>query len=103
VSPYKGQGSVPGDAPIAVTFDRGMDRGSVESRFEVRPAIDGCDRSECPLRWNANTVTMSHSGHPYADDTRYRVFIHPGYEDSRGQINTVEHVDLPHLARDQPA
>jgi hypothetical protein len=92
VSPYKGQGAVAGDAPITVTFDRPMDHQSVEDRFEVRPGIPGCDRASCPLGWTGNTVTLSHTTQPFNDDSRYRVFIHPGYKDAAGRTNTVEHV-----------
>lgn len=92
VSPYKGQGGVPGDAPVSVTFDRAMDRASVEDRFELKPALDGCDRIACPFGWTGSTFSMSHPGHPFSSDTKYRVFVHPGYKDEGGQVNTVEHV-----------
>lgn len=92
VSPFKGQGGVAGDAPVSVTFDRAMDRSSVEDRFEVKPAVEGCDRTACPISWNGATFSMSHPGHPFSDDTKYRVFIHPGYKDAGGQVNSVEHV-----------
>ena len=92
VSPYKGQGGVAGDAPVSVTFDRAMDRASVADRFEVRPALEGCDRNTCPIGWTGSTLSLSHPGHPFAGDTKYRVFIHPGYKDAGGQVNNVEHV-----------
>jgi hypothetical protein len=92
VSPYKGQGGVAGDAAVSVTFDRAMDRASVEDRFELKPGLDGCDRSSCPLTWTGSTFSMSHPGHPFSSDTKYRVFVHPGYRDAGGQVNTVEHV-----------
>ncbi|MFY9614123.1 MAG: Ig-like domain-containing protein [Candidatus Dormiibacterota bacterium] len=92
VSPFKGQGGVAGDAPVSVTFDRPMDRDSVETRFELKPSVEGCDRVACPVRWTGSTFSMTHPGHPFSNDTKYRVFIHPGYKDAGGQVNTVEHV-----------
>ena len=92
VSPFKGQSNVAGDAPVSVGFDRSMDHDSVSSRIEVRPAIDGCDAATCPVTWKSNTVSLSHPGHPFSGDTKYRVFIHAGYRDSAGAVNDVEHV-----------
>ncbi|MEA2646944.1 MAG: Bacterial Ig-like domain [Chloroflexota bacterium] len=92
VSPFKGQGDVAGDAPVTVGFDRAMDEASVDSRLELRPAIDGCDTVVCPITWKGNTMSLSHSEHPFAGDTKYRVVIHAGYSDSAGSVNNVEHV-----------
>jgi Tol biopolymer transport system component len=91
VSPNKGEGSVAGDAQIKVTFDRAMDRQSVVSRFEVSPAVDGCDRGSCPITWDKHTMIFSHTVNEFRPDTKYAVRIKPGYRDAAGRVNNIEH------------
>jgi hypothetical protein len=92
VSPHKGDGNVAGDAPIKVTFDRPMDRHSVEFRFQLEPALTSCTASICPVRWNDRTLTFSHPQVEFQPDTRYQVHIKPGYRDAAGRVNNIEHV-----------
>ena len=92
VSPHKGDGNVPGDAPIKVTFDRPMDRQSVESRFQLEPALTSCTPSICPVSWNDRTMTFSHTKVEFQPDTRYQVHIKPGYRDTAARANSIEHV-----------
>jgi hypothetical protein len=92
VSPHKGDGNVPGDAPIKVTFDRPMDRRSVETRFQLEPALTSCTASVCPVSWNDRTMTFSHPKVEFQPDTRYQVHIKPGYHDTAGRVNNIEHV-----------
>ena len=92
VSPHKGDGGVPGDAPIKVTFDRPMDRESVSSRLLIEPALVGCTASDCPINWLDRTLVFSHPKNEFRADTKYTVHIKPGYRDSAGRVNTIEHV-----------
>lgn len=91
VSPHKGDGNVPGDAPIKITFDRPMDRGSVVSRFQLEPTLNTCTPSICPVSWNDRTMTFSHSRVEFQPDTRYQVRLKPGYRDTAGRVNNIEH------------
>jgi hypothetical protein len=91
VSPNKGEGNVAGDAPIKVTFDRAMDKASVVSRFEVLPAINGCDPQACPITWIDRTLVFSHAESEFHPDTKYTVRVKPGYRDSAGRVNNIEH------------
>jgi hypothetical protein len=92
VSPHKGDGNVPGDAPIKVTFDRAMDRPSVESRFQLDPELTTCTPSTCPVTWTDRTMTLTHTKVEFQPDTRYQVHIKPGYRDTAGRVNNIEHV-----------
>ncbi|HEY8739804.1 MAG TPA: Ig-like domain-containing protein, partial [Candidatus Dormibacteraeota bacterium] len=91
VAPAKGEANVAGDAPIRVSFNQDMDRASVESRFRVRPAIEGCDRVTCPISWSGRVMILRHPQHQFATDTRYLVTIGAGYRDTRGQSVGLEH------------
>ncbi|MDQ6747095.1 MAG: Ig-like domain-containing protein [Candidatus Dormibacteraeota bacterium] len=91
VSPAKGEGNVAGDAPIRVVFNRDVDRASVESRLKIQPAIEGCDHTTCPVRWNGRTMIMRHPQHQFAASTRYQVNIASGYRDSAGQVAGLDH------------
>jgi Tol biopolymer transport system component len=92
VSPHKGDGGVAGDAPIKVTFDRPMDRQSVSSRLKLDPALTGCTPSACPITWQDRTLVFSHPRNEFRADTRYTIHIKPGYRDSTGRVNTIEHI-----------
>jgi hypothetical protein len=92
VSPHKGDGGVPGDAPIKVTFDRPMERQSVSTRLSIEPALIGCTPSACPITWVDRTLVFSHPRNEFRADTKYTVHIKPGYRDSAGRVNTIEHV-----------
>ena len=91
VSPSKGETNVAGDAPMRITFNHDMDRQSVESRVLLAPAIAGCDTSTCPLAWSGRTLTLSHTGLQFAPSTKYRVTLKPGYRDTAGRTEGLEH------------
>jgi len=91
VSPAKGDVGVSPTAPIAVTFDRAMDRGSVEQRLEVDPAIPGCRPARCETAWSGNTLTLQHAGHPFFPATNYKVLLRRGYRDTHGQVDSFDH------------
>ncbi|MFN2465577.1 MAG: Ig-like domain-containing protein [Candidatus Dormibacteria bacterium] len=91
VSPVKGESNVAGDAPIRVVFNSDMDHASVESRFRIRPAVEDCDRTTCPLLWSGRTMTFSHPQHQFASSTRYQVQIASGYRDSGGHAVGLDH------------
>ncbi|MGI8610328.1 MAG: Ig-like domain-containing protein [Candidatus Dormibacteria bacterium] len=91
ISPAKSETNVAGDAPIRVTFSHDMDHASVESRLSIAPPIEGCEQVVCPLRWTGRTVTLTHAQHQLSTNTRYRVTLKPGYRDSGGQVQGLEH------------
>lgn len=91
ISPAKGEANVAGDAPIKVTFNNAMDRASVEARFAVGPPIGGCDRATCPVAWNGRTLTLAHARHQLTPNTKYRVTLKPGYRDTAGRTEGLEH------------
>src|SRR5437870_10508095 len=68
-----------------------MDHQSVVSRFELSPAIDGCDPATCPISWSQHTMVFSHAANEFRPDTKYAVRIKPGYRDAAGRVNTIEH------------
>ena len=91
VSPSKGEANVAGDAPVKITFNHDMDRASVEARFRLSPQVAGCDPTECPVRWTGRTLQLGHAPHQFAANTRYRVTLMPGYRDTAGQVEGLEH------------
>lgn len=91
VSPAKNEANVAGDAPVRVTFNHDMDRASVASRFKIEPAIEGCDSTSCPLGWKGRALTLTHTGHQFATGTKYRVTLRPGYRDTAGRVEGLEH------------
>ncbi|GAC1330760.1 MAG: hypothetical protein NVSMB17_08380 [Candidatus Dormibacteria bacterium] len=91
VRPSKGEQNVAADAPVRVVFNHDMDRGSVESRFSMMPAIEGCDRVSCPLVWKGRTMTLNHPLHQFAPDTHYRVSLKAGYRDAAGRAEGTDH------------
>ncbi|HXA43460.1 MAG TPA: Ig-like domain-containing protein [Candidatus Solibacter sp.] len=91
VSPHKGDGGVAGDAPIKITFDRAMDHESVSTRFQLSPAIEGCSVSRCPVTWKDRTMVFSHPAYEFQPDTKYTVRLRPGYRDTSGHANDIEH------------
>src|SRR5258708_3722320 len=91
VSPHKGDGGVAGDAPIKITFDRAMDRESVSTRFQLSPAISGCSVSRCPVTWKDRTMVFSHLAYEFQPDNKYTVRLRPGYRDTSGHANDIEH------------
>jgi len=91
VRPSKGEQNVSADAPVRVVFNHEMDRASVESRFSLSPAIEGCDSVSCPLVWKGRTMTLNHAQHQFTPDTPYRVSIKAGYRDTSGRAEGNEH------------
>ena len=91
VSPHKGDGGVAGDAPVKITFDREMNHESVTTRFDISPAVVGCSMLRCPVIWTGRTLVFSHPGNEFQADTKYTVRIKPGYRDTSGRANEIEH------------
>jgi len=68
-APERGE-EQPVNAPIVLTFDRPMDRASVEGAFRVLPAVAGT------LRWDDDrTVRFIPSGEGFARDASYEVQV----------------------------
>jgi hypothetical protein len=108
VLPHKGDTGVAADAEIRVTFDRPMDRASVESRVRLEPAIRGCQQA-CAVAWEGQTMVLRHSGHELQSATHYTVRLLGGYRDATGVAATLEHAwdftveDAPTLRASTPA
>lgn len=91
VSPNKNETNVAGDAPVRVTFNHDMDHASVESRWRLEPAIEGCDPTSCPISWKGRVFSLTHPGHQFAPSTKYRVTLRSGYRDTAGRVEGLEH------------
>jgi Tol biopolymer transport system component len=90
ISPAREATDVPTNQEVSITFDRAMNRTSVERRFELRPALGGC-RTACKLVWRGNTLVYTHPGVTFQLSTRYEVILHAGYADSGGTTNGLDH------------
>ena len=92
IVPGRDAHDVPTNQEIRIAFDRPMNHQSVESRFELRPPLDGCGRaSGCGLAWRGNAVVFTHPQLNFRLQTRYEVLLHGGYSDANGKPNTLEH------------
>jgi hypothetical protein len=93
ITPNREVTDVPSNDPITVTFDRPMNRASVERRFQLQPPLAACAGSRsCRYAWSGNTFEYLHPGINFALSTEYTVSMHAGYADESGQQNTLEHV-----------
>src|SRR5205823_2647582 len=60
ITPGRDARDVPANQEIRIAFDRPMDHRSVETRFELRPALGGCgSAAPCALVWRGNAVAFS--------------------------------------------
>lgn len=84
ISPPRGTVDVRSSAAIRVTFDRAMDRDSVQARFHVVPAVQGT------MRWLSDRQ-LSFDHEPFAPLTRYQAVLDPGYRDAQGVTNGLRH------------
>jgi Tol biopolymer transport system component len=90
VAPGVNAREVPSNVEIQIGFDRPMDHQSVESRFELKPALAGCPE-KCRFGWNGNTLVF---GHPHLNlqlSTTYSVTLLVGYADATGKTNPLQH------------
>src|SRR5215467_9585605 len=84
ISPQRGAAEVRSNQLVRVKFDRGMDRGSVQARFHIVPAVPG------GVRWLSDSeLTFEHQ--PFTPLTRYQAILDPGYRDAQGVINGLRH------------
>lgn len=106
LQPNRGSTSVPADAPVEVLFDRPIDPSSLASRFNVSPAIPGCDLTTvfaarstdaCWIRWvdrgpgGATGFELRHDGAVFAPSTRYTFDLAAGFRDTAGDRNALDH------------
>jgi len=92
ISPSREVTDVPANQMISISFDRPMNHDSVERRFELSPALNGCGGSRnCRFAWSGNTLMFVHTHTNFALSTEYTVSMHAGYSDASGQQNTLEH------------
>jgi len=92
ISPSQDAREVASNQDIRITFDRAMDRASVESHFELKPRLLGCaDVNRCSFAWTGNTVAFTHPAVNFALATTYTVALHSGYADTAGLRNDLEH------------
>lgn len=93
---------MPADAPVRVVFDHPVRRDTVESRFHVGTAIDGCDLEQafhaapgarCWVTWSpdSSSFTLDHALAPFAPNTKYNFALSPGVTDASGVANTLDH------------
>ena len=92
ISPSREVTDVPSNQTISISFDRPMNHGSVESRFDLAPKLSGCSSSRnCRFAWTGNTLMFIHTNVNFALSTEYTVSMHAGYADASGQQNTLDH------------
>ena len=93
ITPNREVTDVPTNEAITVSFDRPMNRASVEQHFQLQPALAGCAGSrKCRYAWSGNTFEFLHPGVNFALYTEYTVSMRAGYADESGQQNTLDHV-----------
>jgi hypothetical protein len=91
ITPGRDAHDVPANQEIRIAFDRPMDHRSVETRFELRPTLDGCGSAACSLIWRGNTIAFSHPQFNFRLGAVYEVLLHGGYRDATGRPNSLEH------------
>ncbi|HEV3124423.1 MAG TPA: Ig-like domain-containing protein [Candidatus Dormibacteraeota bacterium] len=100
--PANNAGNVAADAPVRISFDHGIDRGSVVARLHVSPPIPGCDLqaafvarkgAPCRISWSpdGSVLTLDHRGALFAPATTYGFSLSPGVGDSKGAVNSLDH------------
>lgn len=102
LDPNRGSTSVAADAPVRVIFDRPVDRGSIATRFQVQPAIPGCDlqaafsatsAAGCSVVWLSDRpgFELRHAGAIFAPNTKYTFILRGGFSDLDGNSNGLDH------------
>jgi hypothetical protein len=87
--PSQNATAVATNTEIRITFDRAIDRASVEPRLQIEPAPSGC-AERCRFEWSGNSVTIQYQEN-LRPNTRYTVRLLPGFTDTRGQANRLDH------------
>ena len=83
-SPERNTIDVSTAAPVIITFDHDVDRGSVETRLHLLPATDG------QVTWrNGHQLVYDHA--TLRTSTTYEVILEPGYRDPAGNTYTLRH------------
>src|SRR2546421_11969477 len=92
ISPSRDVTDVATNQAISISFDRPMNRDSVEKRFALSPVLKDCEGSKnCRFAWTGNTLMFIHTHVNFALTTQYTVSMHAGYADASGQQNTLDH------------
>src|SRR5437762_12594791 len=92
ISPSRDVTDVATNQAISISFDRPMNRDSVEKRFALSPVLKDCEGSKnCRFAWTGNTLMFIHTHVNFALSTAYTVAMHAGYADASGQQNTLDH------------
>ncbi len=82
--PQRGAVDVSTAAPIRITFDHDVDRGSVESRFHLSPQATGT------VQWiNSHELVFQHRA--LEPSTTYDVILDAGYRDLAGNVYSLRH------------
>src|SRR2546427_62780 len=91
ISPSRDVTDVATNQAISISFDRPMNRDSVEKRFALSPVLKDCEGSKnCRFAWTGNTLMFIHTHVNFALSTAYTVAMHAGYADASGQQNTLD-------------
>src|SRR3989441_6174966 len=92
ISPSRDVTDVATNQAISISFDRPMNRDSVEKRFALSPVLKDCEGSKnCRFAWTGNTLMFIHTHVNFELSTAYTVAMHAGYADASGQQNTLDH------------
>ncbi|MBO0685735.1 MAG: Ig-like domain-containing protein, partial [Candidatus Dormibacteraeota bacterium] len=93
VVPAKGAIGVPSREPIRITFDRPMNRGSVNWRLKLIQLYkngSGKELQGTSFRWlGGQRVELEHQA--LLPSTAYQVALYPDYKDARGVPNALRH------------
>ena len=77
-SPERGQ-ELDIQAPVVITFDQAMDRASVESAFDITPAVVG------NFEWQDDTLSFSPTGTGFSRATTYHIVVAISARSTAGQ------------------
>jgi WD40 repeat protein len=93
ISPGRSAQDVPTNQEIRISFDRPMNHQSVESRFDLQPALAGCATAprDCHFAWTNNTLIFLHAHINFDVSRDYSVHLKAGYADASGQANSLDH------------
>lgn len=83
-SPQRNTIDVSTAAPVTITFDKVVDRASVEARLHLIPATDG------QVHWSTGRQ-LSYVHATLRTNTTYQVVLEPGYRDLAGNVYTLRH------------
>src|SRR5713226_1794779 len=83
-SPLRGARDVATLAPVEITFDHDVNRGSVESRLRLVPAVSGS------VKWK-NGHQLEYQHEKLATAATYEVVLEAGYTDLAGNVYELRH------------